>query len=74
MRYSLISYPDVLPRGSNVHPRAQGLLGEKRGKRAGEAARREDLPVCGILSFHILMYSVADRMFISGLKAPRKKT
>ncbi|KAJ5535100.1 hypothetical protein N7527_001354 [Penicillium freii] len=28
---------------------------------------------CGILSFHILMYSLADRMFIHGLKALSKE-
>ncbi|KAJ5208012.1 hypothetical protein N7449_002391, partial [Penicillium cf. viridicatum] len=28
---------------------------------------------CGILSFHILMYSLADRMFINGLKAISKE-
>lgn len=53
MRYSLISYPDVLTRRSNVHPRAQGPLEGKGGKRAGAAARSEDVPTCDLRNIQL---------------------
>ncbi|CAG8939374.1 unnamed protein product [Penicillium salamii] len=55
---------------ANEHARSQQLQGEEAKDSASQLGDAKEYPQAAVdpLSFHILMYSLADRMFIEGLK------